>query len=87
MGVEAREEVILLFMEGYDLFLPGFVVHYHIDDRYPGVSWEPETTKRRLDAMAGDGRVEKIDDGRGMYRITDAGVDWLIERGTISPND
>ncbi|WP_226021903.1 winged-helix domain-containing protein [Halomicrobium salinisoli] len=75
MGKEERQRKILELLDTSELALPPKPIYVNL--QLQGATFGERTVNRHLSEMEEEGYVEKIDDRRGYYRITDAGRDLL----------
>lgn len=73
------DPVVLEFFEEQDIAMPPAVVSFNIE----GASYA--TVKRRLPVLAENGLLEKVDETKGYYRITDRGRAYLA--GDLDASD
>ena len=73
------DPAILEFFEEQDISMPPAVVSFNIQ----GVSHP--TVKRRMPVLADHGLLEKVEEKRGYYRITDRGRAYLA--GELEADD
>lgn len=71
-----REEMILRFFYERDVILPPKVLHINLRE-IEGATFSYRTVQRLLGELKERGYVENVDVGRGFYRITNEGVEYL----------
>ena len=78
MGKEDRSEKILEYLSENQVALAPADLHHQLV-LFKGATFSTQTTRRRLQEFLDSGYVEKIDRGKGLYRITGAGRERLTE--------
>jgi len=77
------DDSILEFFEdlevnkGIRVPLPPTAVWYNLVEELGVVNRSADTISRRMNTLAEQGLLEKVDENRGYYRITDKGLDYL----------
>jgi len=77
------DDSILEFFEdlevkkGIRVPLPPTAVWYNLVEELGVVDRSADTVSRRMNTLAEKGLLEKVDENRGYYRITDMGLDYL----------
>jgi Fe2+ or Zn2+ uptake regulation protein len=73
--VDERGEMILELLVKTELALPPTPVYENL--RMDGASFSKRTVYRKLDSLVAEGLVERVLDGKGYYRATDAGYEYV----------
>lgn len=71
------DNAILEFFEEKDIATTPKTVHYNIVQRYELLEISYGHLKRRMRALEDHGLLEKVDDIRGGYRLTERGEQYL----------
>lgn len=75
MGKPERQRKVLQVLDKSNLALPPKVIHWNLQRE--GATFGERTVHRHLSEMAENGLVEKVNEKRGYYRITEDGRDFL----------
>ena len=70
-----RKRAVLRLMDESGLALPPKIIHINLERR--GATFSLNTVRRHIKEMEEEGFVRKIEQGRGVYEITDDGREWL----------
>jgi Fe2+ or Zn2+ uptake regulation protein len=76
--VDERGMAVLELLVRTELALPPTPVYENL--RLSGETFSKRTVYRKLDALAEQGFVERVLDGKGYYRATSAGREYVSER-------
>lgn len=75
MALNRRDEAILRFLAEKDVVLPPTPLYVNL--LRDGATFSQRTVRRRLQHLADQGLVEKVDQARGYYGVTDRGRAYL----------
>jgi len=78
MPKEERRQTILRFLYNRKVMLPPKPLHDNLV-AYEGVTFSYRTTKRLCKELAEEGLLQYVEKGKGYYRITDLGVEYLSD--------
>ena len=78
MPKEERRRTILQFLYNRQVMLPPKPLHDNLE-AYEGVTFSYRTTKRLCKEMVEEDLLQYVEKGKGYYRITDLGVEYLSD--------
>lgn len=83
-GMNEVDDSILEFFERQDegVSLPPTPVHYNLVEVYKATDKSRETIARRMRKLAKRGLLEKVNDTKGYYRMTELGRRYLTGDAT-----
>lgn len=83
MPKEERIVTILNFLDDRNAMFPPKPLYDNLVE-YENITFSYRTVKRLLKELVDDGRLEYLDLGKGYYRISDKGREYLADWGSNS---
>jgi Fe2+ or Zn2+ uptake regulation protein len=77
--LDFRAKAVLNLLVGSGLALPPTPIYENL--RLKGETFSKRTVHRKLGTLVDEGYVEKVLDGKGYYRATEAGRDLIEDQG------
>lgn len=86
-GMNAVDDAILEFYEEQEssLVLPPKIVWYNLHSVRSVIDKSAETVRRRMKKLDKRGLLERVEDDRAYYRLTQKGRNYLV--GEVEPDD
>ena len=79
MPKEERRRTILRFLNDRQVMLPPKPLHDNLE-AYEDITFSYRTTKRLCKELVEEGLLQYVEKGKGYYRITERGRDYLSEK-------